>query len=343
MNVVKMKIAIDGPAAAGKGTLTKLLAQKIGATTLNTGKLYRVVAFSIQGKNIEEEAIANSANFLQFLEKHGENMEIYSQENSILTSKISAIPQVRANLLQFQRDFASLHNPVILEGRDIGTHILPNADFKFYITASAEERARRRYNQELQNGIDANFEEILQAVIKRDEQDQNRAENPLKPAHNAIIIDTTGMSIEESLERMVSYLQIEKSTKEESDLLLNYLIEHSNSKLPFTQEKHSIDFNYTIKQNGEIIAGVVAKMFGWGILNISVLFVKEEYRYKDYGTILLNKVEMEAKNKGGVISNLTTMSYQAKDFYLKNGYEVFGTLEGYPNGHKKYFLKKSLI
>ena len=201
-----MKIAIDGPAAAGKGTLTKLLAQKIGATTLNTGKLYRVVAFSIQGGNIEEGAIANSANFLQFLEKYGENPEIYSQTNSILTSQISAIPQVRANLLEFQREFAAAHNPVILEGRDIGTHILPNADFKFYITATAQERARRRYNQELENGINANFEAILRAVIQRDKQDQTRTENPLTPASDAIVIDTTGMSIEESLSKMLGVI-----------------------------------------------------------------------------------------------------------------------------------------
>lgn len=201
-----MKIAIDGPAAAGKGTLTKLLAQEIGATTLNTGKLYRVVAFSIRGINIEEEAVRNSANFLQFLETHGQNPAIYSQENSILTSKIAAIPQVRANLLQFQREFASLHNPVILEGRDIGTHILPTADFKFYITASAEERARRRYNQELENGINANYEEILQAVKQRDDQDQNRKENPLKPASDAIVIDTTEMSIDESLAKMLEVI-----------------------------------------------------------------------------------------------------------------------------------------
>ena len=201
-----MKIAIDGPAAAGKGTLTKLLAQEIGATTLNTGKLYRVVAFSIRGINIEEEAVRNSANFLQFLETHGQNPAIYSQENSILTSKIAAIPQVRANLLQFQREFASLHNPVILEGRDIGTHILPTADFKFYITASAEERARRRYNQELENGINANYEEILQAVKQRDDQDQNRKENPLKQASDAIVIDTTEMSIDESLAKMLEVI-----------------------------------------------------------------------------------------------------------------------------------------
>ncbi len=206
VHTANMKIAIDGPAAAGKGTLTKLLSQKIGAKTLNTGKLYRVVAFSIQSENIEEEAIINSANFLQFLEKYGENAQIYSQENSILTSKISAIQEVRANLLQFQRDFASSRNPVILEGRDIGTHILPNADFKFYITASAEERARRRYNQELENSIYANFDEILKAVTKRDEQDSTRTQNPLTPAHDAIIIDTTGMSIEESLVKMLEVI-----------------------------------------------------------------------------------------------------------------------------------------
>lgn len=201
-----MKIAIDGPAAAGKGTLTKLLAQEIGAVALNTGKLYRVVAFSIQGNNIEAEAIANSLSFLEHLEVHGENPAIYSQENSILTSKISAIPQVRANLLQFQRDFSIYNNPVILEGRDIGTHILPDADFKFYITATPQERAKRRYEQELQNGIQANFDDILRAVKERDYHDQTRSENPLKPATDAIIIDTTGISIEASLQRILHYI-----------------------------------------------------------------------------------------------------------------------------------------
>lgn len=202
-----MKIAIDGPAAAGKGTLTKLLAEKIGAKYLNTGKLYRVVAFSIEGNDIESEAIKNSENFLEFLEKYGENSAIYSQENSILTSKISAIPQVRQNLLNFQREFSNNHSPVILEGRDIGTHILPNADCKFYITASAEERARRRHSQELENGIDSNYSNILQDIKKRDEQDESRAENPLKPAKDAIIIDTTNLSIEESLKKMLNMIK----------------------------------------------------------------------------------------------------------------------------------------
>lgn len=201
-----MKIAIDGPAAAGKGTLTKLLAKEIGATTLNTGKLYRVVAFSVNGGSAKESAILNSKNFLQHLQKYGENPEIYSQENSILTSKISAIPQVRANLLEFQRTFANTYNPVILEGRDIGTHILPNADFKFYITATPQERARRRHEQELENGNKANYDDILRAVQLRDEQDQNRTENPLVPAKDAIIIDTTEMSIEQSLQTMLRHI-----------------------------------------------------------------------------------------------------------------------------------------
>jgi GNAT superfamily N-acetyltransferase len=183
----------------------------------------------------------------------------------------------------------------------------------------------------------------LKAVINRDKQDQTRAENPLTPAHDAIIIDTTALSIEESLVKMLSFIEIEESTKEESELLTNYLIEHASNKLPFTQEPRSIDFNYTIKQNGEVIAGVVAKMFGWGMLYIDILFVTEEYRNKDYGTILLKKVETEAIKKGGVVSYLTTMTFQAKEFYLKNGYTIFGTLEGYPNEHKKYFLKKLLV
>lgn len=205
-----MKIAIDGPAAAGKGTLTKLLAQKIGAKALNTGKIYRVVAFSIEEKerSAEEQAIENSLHFLQYLKMYGDNPAIFSQENSILTSHISAIPQVRANLLQFQRDFANSHKLVILEGRDIGTYILPDADIKFYVTASAQERAKRRYSQQRENGVDVNFEEVLQAVLERDLQDQSRVQNPLLPAKDAIIIDTTGLSINDSLEEML--MQIRK-------------------------------------------------------------------------------------------------------------------------------------
>ena len=193
-----MKIAIDGPSASGKGTLTKLLAKKIGAKYLNTGKLYRVVAFSInQSSDITAQAIQNSANFLDLLEKFGENTAIFSQENGELTSQISSIPKVRQNLFQFQVDFANSSVPVILEGRDIGTHILPNADFKFFITATPEERASRRlkqFNQESKN-----FEEILNAIIKRDEMDSMRGNSPLKPSVDSIIIDTTGFSIEESL------------------------------------------------------------------------------------------------------------------------------------------------
>ena len=199
-----MKIAIDGPSASGKGTLTKLLAQKIGGKYLNTGKLYRVVAFSIDPSgNITKQAIENSANFLEFLEKFGENIEIFSKENSELTSQIATIPQVRQNLFQFQVNFANSHSPVILEGRDIGAYILPDADYKFFITASANERATRRFNQEINNGLNPNFEEILDAITKRDERDSTRKENASLPAKDAIIIDTTERSIQDSLNKIL--------------------------------------------------------------------------------------------------------------------------------------------
>ena len=203
-----MKIAIDGPSASGKGTLTKLLAEKIGGKYLNTGKLYRVVAFSINPScDIPSQAIENSANFLEFLEKFGENIAIFSKENSELTSQIATIPQVRQNLLQFQVNFANEYSPVILEGRDIGTHILPNAEYKFFITASANERATRRFNQEKANGLNPNFEEILDAITKRDERDSTRKENASLPANDAIIIDTTDLSIEQSLSQILTAIK----------------------------------------------------------------------------------------------------------------------------------------
>ena len=199
-----MKIAIDGPSASGKGTLTKLLAQKIGGKYLNTGKLYRVVAFSIENSgDITTQAIENSANFMEFLEKFGENIEIFSKENSELTSQIATIPQVRQNLFQFQVDFAKKYSPVILEGRDIGTHIMPDADYKFFITASANERAQRRFNQEKENGLNPDFAQILEAITKRDARDSTRTENASLPAKDAIIIDTTELSIQDSVNKIL--------------------------------------------------------------------------------------------------------------------------------------------
>ena len=184
------------------------VSKKINGKYLNTGKLYRVVAFSIDPSgNITKQAIENSANFLEFLEKFGENIEIFSKENSELTSQIATIPQVRQNLFQFQIDFANSHSPVILEGRDIGTHILPNAEYKFFVTASANERATRRFNQEKANGLNPSFEEILDAITKRDERDSTRKENASLPAKDAIIIDTTELSIQASLNKILHEIQ----------------------------------------------------------------------------------------------------------------------------------------
>lgn len=202
-----MKIAIDGPAASGKGTLTKLLAQKIGAKYLNTGKLYRVVALSINTDfDVTHQAIQNSANFEKYLNIFGDNNEIYSSKNSELTSKIATIAQVRDNLLDFQRSFSEIHNPVILEGRDIGTRIIPDADYKFFITATAEERAKRRYNQDIENGIKTDYETVFVATKARDSQDTIRKDSPMHPADDAIIIDTTSLNIEESLAEILQHI-----------------------------------------------------------------------------------------------------------------------------------------
>lgn len=203
-----MKIAIDGPTASGKGTLTKLLATHLNCKYLNTGKLYRVIAFSINPEfDAIAQAISHSEKIEKYLELFAEDDGIYSQNNGLLASKIASIKQVRENLLDFQRSFAEINNPVILEGRDIGTHILPDADYKFFITASPEERAKRRHEQDLQNGKNSNYEDVLQSLTKRDEQDSTRKINPLKPAEDTIIIDTTGKTIQESFEMIVQNIK----------------------------------------------------------------------------------------------------------------------------------------
>ena len=202
-----MKIAIDGPSASGKGELTKNLSRKLGLVYLNTGKIYRVVAMEVDIGNMTESAITASQDIQKCLDLHGKRDEIYSTTNSALTSQIAIIPQVRKNLNKFQQEFIKNNDNIILEGRDTGTVIMPNADFKFFITATTEERAKRRVKQNAENGINENHEEILLSIKERDERDKNRKTNPLVPAEDAIIIDNTNMTKEECFAEILSYIQ----------------------------------------------------------------------------------------------------------------------------------------
>ena len=186
-------IAIDGPAAAGKGTISKAVAAHFGFAHLDTGLLYRAVgAKTLLGMEPEKAARTLTADDLQ-------NETLRTPEVAQAASKVAVIAQVRAALVDFQRAFARRSGGAVLDGRDIGTVICPDAEAKLFVTASAEVRAERRYQELVVNGLETSFDEVLSDVIARDERDMNRAEAPLKPAGDAVTIDTSGLTIEQAV------------------------------------------------------------------------------------------------------------------------------------------------
>lgn len=205
-----MIITIDGPAAAGKGTLANNLAQKYSYAYFDTGMVYRAVGLEMHllGKNMEDKAAAlQIAQNLTFKHMHelAKNPDFRSSLGGKNASIVSAYPEVRAALLKMQQDFAlspvfadgTPAKGVIYDGRDTGTVVCPHADVKFFITASAEVRAQRRYQEFLQKGMKADYNEVLADVKARDERDANRATAPMRPADDAIIFDTSDLSIQE--------------------------------------------------------------------------------------------------------------------------------------------------
>jgi cytidylate kinase len=204
-----MKIAIDGPSASGKGTICKILSQKIGAEYLNTGKVYRIIAFlaNKQGGDLKTEALKIAQEIERHFVEQGKNNEIYTEANARITSEIAKIPELRRLLVKFQQNFAKKTGNVILEGRDIATVILPDADFKFFLDASPEERAKRRVLQLKDAGKPANFEEILKDVETRDRNDREREISGLKVADDAYYIDTSFKTIDEVINEIMSVIK----------------------------------------------------------------------------------------------------------------------------------------
>ena len=202
-------IAIDGPAASGKGTLARNLADRLNLAYFDTGTLYRSVAKAMldAGKNPdnESEALA-AAKIITFEDTKSEGLR--TVEVSQNASVVAKFPSVRAALLDFQRNFAKTpqagKNGVVLDGRDIGTIICPDADVKLFVTASVEERARRRLHEMLQKGEVTDFEAILAETKQRDARDSDRDAAPLKPADDAHTIDTSDMNADEVMERALS-------------------------------------------------------------------------------------------------------------------------------------------
>ncbi len=187
-------VAIDGPAAAGKGTLSKALAQRFGFAHLDTGLLYRAT-----GRKVLETGLspADAARAVEpsDLERDG----LRTQAVAELASQVATIPEVRNALVAFQRNFARRDGGAVLDGRDIGTVICPDAEVKLFVTAGAEVRAQRRFDELRSSGQHVEFEDVLNEVKKRDARDMGRADAPMRAAEDAHVIDTSDMSIEDAL------------------------------------------------------------------------------------------------------------------------------------------------
>lgn len=222
-------IAIDGPSGAGKSTLARALAQEMGYLYVDTGAIYRTVGLAVQRRGVDpcdpaavetvlgqvDISMGHGEDGQQKMYLDGEDVSQAIREHVIsgYASKVAALAPVRDFLLNKQRHMADHHN-VIMDGRDIGTVVLPQADVKIFLTAAAEDRARRRYLELLERGQQANLEQILADVVERDRQDMERPIAPLKKAEDATVVDTTGKDLEESRQLLLAAIADKLGTGE---------------------------------------------------------------------------------------------------------------------------------
>lgn len=215
-------IAIDGPSGAGKSTLARRLAEAMGYLYVETGAIYRTLGLAALRHGVDAEDssgviallgqvaidLRHGEDGLQHMYLDGEDVSTAIREPSVsrYASGVSAIPEVRAFLMDMQRDLARRQN-VIMDGRDIGTVVLPDADVKIFLTATAEDRARRRYAELTERGTDTDFDTVLRDIIARDEKDTQRAAAPLRQAEDAIAVDTTGNTLEESFRQLLGVVR----------------------------------------------------------------------------------------------------------------------------------------
>jgi cytidylate kinase len=221
-------ITIDGPSGAGKGTVARDLAKRLGFSYLDTGAMYRAIALLVHRENVninDEKRLAEmlsqthisferdrDSNLRVLLNREDVTDEIRTPEISKLSSEIATKKIVRDYLRGMQRRIARNGN-IVAEGRDMGTYVFPGADFKFYVDASLQERARRRWLQLKESGIESSIEEVKSDIETRDKQDKERVESPLHPAPDAVIINTTKLTVDEAVERIMKIVTEDKNTK----------------------------------------------------------------------------------------------------------------------------------
>lgn len=218
-------VGIDGPAGSGKGTVTKNIANKLGLINIDTGSTYRCVALEVINQKVsleDKERIIEIAKTIKieietladgdkiFLNGKEVTKEIRSKEVTQIVSQISSIKEVRFQMVELQRKLAEGKN-VIMEGRDICTYVFPNADVKIYLDASVEERAKRRYKENKEKNIDMTYEEVIENIKKRDENDKAKEIGALKKAKDSITVDTTSLTIDQVVEKIIEIIKNKNS------------------------------------------------------------------------------------------------------------------------------------
>lgn len=217
-----MKVAIDGPAGAGKSTISKKIAAELGYIYIDTGAMYRTVGLYMLRRGVDiksqhEKVVelmdsisidmqATPQGQLMFLNGEDVTSQIRTEAVSMAASNVAVIGEVREKLVALQRDFAGTRD-VIMDGRDIGTHVLPDAECKIFLTASTEARGKRRYLELIEKGVDCSLEDICRDIEARDKNDSERKVSPLKQADDAILVDTTSLSLEESIEACANIIK----------------------------------------------------------------------------------------------------------------------------------------
>ena len=211
------QVAIDGPSGAGKSTIAKAVAKELGIDYIDTGAMYRAIGYKVKIRDIDpadedaiREMLAGTQIDLQqgevFLDGENVSAQIRTPEMSMMASVCSQIPAVREKLVQLQREMGT-RKSVIMDGRDIGTNVLKDARFKIYLTASAEERARRRFLELQEKGETQSFQDVLEDIKQRDHNDMTRELNPLRKADDAVEVDTTGLDIDQIVQKVLEIVR----------------------------------------------------------------------------------------------------------------------------------------